>query len=95
MDNGLSKTSKFLKTNLIQFLGRISMAVYLVHVPLITTFRLLIYGPMEFAPGNYNKLPFPYWAVIAHIFVTIGIASLLTFYFEEPIRKVLNKVFYM
>ena len=69
------------------------MAVYLVHVPMITFIRLIVYGPVEFSPGNHNKFPFPHWAVIVHILVTIGIATFLTFYLEEPARKVLNNFF--
>ena len=39
LDNGKSLSSKFYKTKVMQFLGRISMSLYLLHEPLIYYIR--------------------------------------------------------
>ena len=44
LDGGKSHTSRFLKTRVMQFLGRISMALYLVHEPILFWINFCTYG---------------------------------------------------
>ena len=45
MDGGESLTSKFLRTKAMQFLGRISLSLYLLHIPIMGYWSLMINGP--------------------------------------------------
>ena len=60
LDAGKSITCRFFKTKLMQFLGRISMALYLIHEPLIYWLKLIIFGPVEWIndknPGKIVEL---------------------------------------
>ena len=58
LDGGKSDTSRFLKTRLMQFLGRISMGLYLFHEPLIFWINFCIYGMAKLVwirPLHNNK----------------------------------------
>ena len=51
-DGGKSLTSRFLRTPICQFLGKISMAIYLVHMPCIGFFKLMVEGPIWSISSN-------------------------------------------
>ena len=50
LDDGKSFTSRFFNTKVMQFLGRISMSIYLFHFPLI----LYISGIFVYSQNNLN-----------------------------------------
>ena len=93
MDNGRSMITKFFNTKLMQFCGRISMALYLIHEPVIFYIRLCFYGvwywpESEFGPQS--PPPSPAWTILYHMVISIILASLLTIFIEEPVRKMLK-----
>ena len=51
-DGGKSITSMLMRTPLCQFLGKISMAVYLVHMPCIGYLKLMVEGPIWSISSN-------------------------------------------
>lgn len=81
-----SKTIQFLSSDFCVKGGEISYAVYLFHCIWPTLFLYLGYDlpPLELYPGaKYNS---PAYATIYLIF-TIGVCSLLHWYYENPIYK--------
>ena len=52
LDHGISWTSQFFKTRVLQFLGRISMALYLVHMIVRNVIILVIHGPFKWEEGK-------------------------------------------
>ena len=95
MDDGISFTSRFLRTKSLQFLGRISFSLYLTHWPVMGFVSLAIKG--QELCGNessaneflnmWNKCAIlPLWAPILTIFVSIFFAFLITKYFEDPLK---------
>ena len=56
LDGGQSFTSKLFKTRIMQFLGRISMSLYLVHEPLIFWIKCLLYGKLDWINGMYEEI---------------------------------------
>ena len=70
-------------------MGRISMAVYLVHEPTIFWMNFAIYGPFEEKKPAWAKLPL--WAVPIHVVISLILGTVLTLYLEEPARKKLKQ----
>ena len=106
LDQGGSVTGDLFRTKLMQFFGRISMAVYLVHYPLILWLLLAIHGgPVEWVEGGdeingyrrMNPLGFhdylPGWAIPINFTVSIIIGYLLTLLVEDPARKLLQRIY--
>ena len=52
LDSGKSWTTRFFKTRFMQFLGRISMALYLVHMIVRNVIILVIHGPFKWEEGK-------------------------------------------
>ena len=75
----------------MQFFGRISMSLYLIHKPLINWLKLIIYGPVEWEDGKNPGLKMPAWAIPIHLVISLIFAVLLTLFIEEPARKFLGK----
>ena len=91
LDDGKSFTSKFFKTKIMHFLGRISMALYLIHEPLIYYIRVCFHGIWNWAEHeNKGPDPSPNWTIIIHIIISLIFGTLLTIYLEEPARKILK-----
>ena len=95
LDGGRSWTGKFYNTKIMQFLGRISMSLYLVHEPIIYYINLVDYGgPIVDQwkdgkqPDGYSMVP---WAIPIHIIISILAGTVLTLFIEEPARKYLKK----
>ena len=72
LDGGKSHTSRFLKTRVMQFLGRISMALYLVHEPILFWINFCTYGKVivfqcvnvqnqEINLGSLTEVPIGGW----------------------------------
>ena len=91
-DKGISFTSRFFRTRVMQFLGRISMAIYLVHEPLREWMKVIINGGYkEWKDGKKPGIVFPPWAIPIHSIISIFVAMLLTLYVEEPARRYFKK----
>ena len=97
LDGGQSLFSKFYKTRIMQFLGRISMSLYLVHEPIIYYINWFLYGSVKWVEGNddnlvkpdYVKLPMQF--VPVHICISLLLGIFLTLCIEDPARKFLTK----
>ena len=64
------------------------MALYLIHEPVVKWINFSVYGP---APqGIEDHHIFPAVAVPFHISISIILATLLTLYLEEPVRKFMS-----
>ena len=63
------------------------MAMYLIHEPVINWINFSVYGP---APQGFKGHIFPAIAIPFHISVSIILATLLTLYLEEPVRKFMS-----
>ena len=93
MDAGQSITSKFLRTKILQFLGRISLSLYLLHWPLIGAMNgQKKYGDSGeiFAACIRGKIYMPTWSPFILIIVSPIVAFITTKYFEEPISNILR-----
>merc|ERR1712242_287258 len=102
MDGGQSFFSRLFKTKGLQFLGQISMALYLVQVQTIFWMTYAIYGKFEDDPREEDPSGFihgliqpklPLWAVPIYLVVSLILGTLLTFYLEEPARVKLKHYF--
>ena len=90
-DGGQSLVSKFFRTKTMKFLGRISMALYLIHEPLIYWIKFIINGQQNWVDGKKIETDFSFWAVPIHLAVSLAFGTILTLYFEEPCRRILKK----
>ena len=90
LDSGKSWTGQFFKTKIMQFFGRISMSLYLIHEPLINWLKLIIHGPIEWEDGKNPGLKMPVWAIPIHLVISIIFGALLTLFIEEPARNILK-----
>ena len=86
-------TGKFFSTKIMQFLGKISMSIYLVHVPLLYWLLFIIHGPKSIFPEDEeetaNKLPI--YGVAIHLIITLIVGTLLTKFVEEPAKNYFRK----
>ena len=96
MDDGISFTSRFLRSKALQFLGRISYSLYLTHWPVMGFVSLAIKGQEVCQNENevreflswWNKCAIlPLWSPFLTIFIAILFAFFVTKYFEEPLKK--------
>ena len=92
LDSGKSSTSKFFKTKIMQFLGRISMSLYLIHDPLIYWLKMIIFEPVEWEHDWNSTYEMPIWAIPIHVLISLIFGILLTLFLEEPARKYLPRV---
>ena len=97
MDNGDSITSKFLRTKAMQFLGSISLALYLLHDAVMGFVELAINGPHDLGTEEEiweawedGSLDEPPGTPLIIIVVSIIFSYFMTKYFDEPVSKVLR-----
>ena len=91
-DQNQSWTSKFFNSSLMQFFGKISMALYLVHLPLIDWIKLVINGPVQWENGRIqNQVFYPFYCIFIHLVLSLIFASILTLFLEEPVKNCLQK----
>ena len=88
LDGGNSLFSRFLNLQPLQFAGRISMAMYLIHDPVAKWIVYFAYG--SFPHGKPGYVKFPPTAIPFHISTSIILASLITLFFEEPLKRKLS-----
>ena len=89
LDGGRSMVTKFFNTKTMQFFGRISMSLYLVHEPIIFYIRFFFYGVWHWE-DNEGSPNSPTWTIPIHIIISLIFASLITLFIEEPARKLLK-----
>jgi peptidoglycan/LPS O-acetylase OafA/YrhL len=92
LDSSKSYTTRFFKTRIMQFLGRISMSLYLSHPILINVIKLFIYGPVTLQTGEHNPYTMPAWAIPIHLVISLIFSTLLTCFIEEPAGKFLKNI---
>ena len=94
MDDGHSLTAKFLRTKIMQFLGRISLSLYLIHWSLMGYITLAINGKQHYDSENKmmedGEIFLPTWSPLILIIISPIIAFIITKYFEEPIGNILK-----
>jgi peptidoglycan/LPS O-acetylase OafA/YrhL len=97
MDDGKSLTSRFLRTKVMQFLGRISLSLYLTHESMLGFVILAINGPQEYDTEaeiwqayESGDLFEPPGSPLIVIITAPIVAFIVTKYFEEPITKILR-----
>ena len=97
MDAGESLTSKFLRTKGMQFLGRISLSLYLLHFAIMGFINLTINGPQSYETEAefyeaYIKgdIYVPLGAPLILIIISPIISFIATRYFEEPTSNILK-----
>jgi peptidoglycan/LPS O-acetylase OafA/YrhL len=97
MDGGQSLTSKFLRSKVMQFLGRISLSLYLTHESVLGFVILATNGPIEYEKEAdiwkaylSGDLFDPSGSSLIVIITAPIVAFIVTKYFEEPISKILN-----
>ena len=91
LDDEKSFTSRFFNTKVMQFLGRISMSLYLFHLPLILYIsEIFIYVNGQERKEKWHNNP-PVWTIPIHFLLSLIFGTLLTFYVEDPARKWLTK----
>ena len=92
-DNKKSLTSKFFNSKVMQFFGRISMSLYLIHEPVVFYIRFFMHGVWnwEDAEGMEGPPPSPIWTVPIHVILSLCFGTLITIYIEEPARKILKE----
>ena len=87
-DKKESLTSKIFCSKAMQFFGRISMSLYLVHEPLIFYIQLCFYGNLNWEDNKGKPpLPSPIWTVPIHITLSLILGIFITIFIEEPARK--------
>ena len=90
LDSGKAWTTRFFKTRIMQFLGRISMALYLIHFLLIDLLKLIIYGPYEWVDGKAPNVRLPVWGIPIHLGISLISGIILTLFIEDPARNFLK-----
>ena len=92
-----SNARRFFKTKTMQFLGRISLSLYLSHVLVQFAIILALNGINHKVDKEFRDVSqakgngLPLWAVPLHAIFSILAASILTLYFEEPLKNWLLK----
>ena len=82
---------------MMQFLGRISLSLYLIHDTVIGAIILAINGPQKYKTAEQIEVAYdqgdiyiPPGTPVIVIFVSVIVAFIATKYFEEPVSKILK-----
>ena len=100
LDNGHSKTSRFFKTETMQFLGTISFAIYLCHTPLLHYFDLFLNGPgfgrmnefKDTCNHSYECMDVSWTVVLPFLVATLLTATFLNRNIEDKGRGLVTKL---
>ena len=76
----------------MQFLGRISMSLYLVHMPAVEWMRLFMYGTFDEPLPRHTFATLPPWTIPLQIMLLLIVATALTVLVEEPSKNRLKKM---
>jgi len=101
MDNGLSRTSKILRSKVGIFFGNISFSLYLVHQPIRQYICWIVYGTQTEPTCDYESSEIckeswelynwqrlqPLWCIPVHSIVSIVLAVFLYHLVEKPARN--------
>ena len=97
LDGGKSRMSKICRHDKMQFLGRISMSLYLIHYPLIQYFCVILQcvAPNLLELTEYeNKLmvggTMPFWGIFIMVPISLLAAYVLERFIETPCRNFLR-----
>ena len=100
-DNGQSLFGRLLRSNFCQYMGRLSLQIYLLHTPVLFYFHLLYYGPLVWTKETkttqlaYNSKRrndhMPFWGIIICMLVTIVLSIILEMFFEKPLRSCIRR----
>ena len=102
LDKGCSVTSKILRMKIFQFLGKISLSLYLIHAPIMGFFALAMNGQQincdcidEAVSLTHGKfwnccIRLPVWSPLVLLVVSPALAFFITKYFEEPVTNILR-----
>ena len=71
----------------MQFLGRISMALYLVHESVVFWINLCYFGPVGQNDPKPEWIKLQVWGIPIAILLSLGLATILTIFLEDPARK--------
>ena len=71
----------------MQFIGRISMSLYLIHGILMKVIKWVIW---KWTGIYHNRLQI--WAIKYYYILSFIVAIVITFFIEEPTRKFLNQM---
>ena len=93
MDGGRSLTARFFNTRVMQYLGRISMALYLMHENMVFWINLCYYGPIGHNDHKPEGMKLPVWGIPIAIILSLAFATMLTIFLEEPARKRLKPLY--
>lgn len=85
-DEGTSWISKLLNSRLALAAGRISYALYLIHVPSLQYFGWILYGSEYGAEEEFIEI-IPVWGVPVLCIASVVVSIALNRLFEEPLRK--------
>lgn len=90
---------RILRSQLLQFLGRISLSLYLTHVLVQFSIILVLYGIQQWTEDEVFRdvskakgQGLPVWALPIQVILSIFVATLSTLGIEEPIRRRLEMV---
>ena len=81
MDDGVSRTSVFFKTNAMQVLGRVSFSLYLLHIPTKSIFQSFL---------KYYDIVWPSGTPMLIVILSIVFSFIATKYLEEPLVRTLR-----
>ena len=71
----------------MQFLGRISMSLYLVNMPVMEWIRLSLYGSFNEPLPRQTYAILPSWTTPIQIILNLSLATSLTIFVEEPSKN--------
>ena len=77
----------------MQFLGRISMALYLGHETMVFLINLCYFGPIGHNGAMPESIKLPVWGIPIAIVLSLAFATILTIFLEEPARKKLKLLY--
>lgn len=99
LDEGQSHFCRFFRSQLLQFLGRISLSLYLTHVLVQFSIILALNGLQQWSEDEVFRdvskakgQGLPMWALPIQVILSIFVATLSTLGIEEPIRRRLEMV---
>lgn len=76
---------KFLERKIIQFLGKLSYWIYLIHIPILFSLSAYVFGLL------YRKVSYGISLILTYV-ITIGVVLILAVALDKILGKEFNKV---